>query len=271
MNGRIAHGFEYKNPALRSVPTSYYSPESGIGLVLSNRPGERPRRVGLVGLGIGTLATYARPGDQFQFYEINPMVERLAREYFHYLSDCRGKVDIIHGDARLTLDREPPQKFDVLVLDAFSGDAIPVHLLTVEAFAIYLRHLAPEGIIAVHISNRHFDLRPVVEAIAAHDHLATAAIHSDETSYGGFSSLWVLVTPDRKLLEAGRDQPGGPCRGRPSRSLDRRPCVPGRRPVAKRASRRSGQRPANRFPSCNNELFGARKTGRPSNGRPVAN
>ena len=161
-------------------------------------------RVGLVGLGIGTLATYARPGDQFRFYEINPMVERLARKYFHYLSDCRGKVDVIHGDARLTLDRETPQNFDVLVLDAFSGDAIPVHLLTVEAFAIYRKHLAPGGIVAVHISNRHFDLRPVVDAIADHDHLATAAIHSDDTSYGGFSSLWVLVSPDPKALEVDR-------------------------------------------------------------------
>jgi hypothetical protein len=204
LNGRIAHGFEYQNPALRSVPTSYYSPDSAIGRVLRQRPGDRPRRVGLVGLGIGTLATYARVGDQFQFYEINPMVEQLARKYFHYLSDCRGKVDVIHGDARLTLDRESPQNFDVLVLDAFSGDAIPVHLLTVEAFAIYRRHLADNAIIAVHISNRHFALRPVVDAIAAHEHLATAAIHSGETSFGGFSSQWVLVSPNPKVLQVDR-------------------------------------------------------------------
>ena len=125
LNGRISHGFQYTNPELHAVATTYYSPESGIGLLLHQRPGDRPRRVGLVGLGIGTLATYARPGDQFQFYEINPMVERLAREHFHYLSDCRGKVEVIHGDARLTLDRQLPQKFDVLALDAFSGDAIP--------------------------------------------------------------------------------------------------------------------------------------------------
>ena len=204
LNGRIAHGFEYKNPALRAVPTSYYSPDSGIGRLLRQRSADRPMRVGLVGLGIGTLATYARPGDQFRFYEINPMVEQLARKYFHYLSDCRGTVDVIHGDARLTLDRETPQKFDVLVLDAFSGDAIPVHLLTVEAFEIYRRHLAADGVIAVHISNRHFALRPVVDAIADHEHLATAAIHSGDTSFGGFSSLWVLVSPDPKVLEGDR-------------------------------------------------------------------
>lgn len=200
VNGRIAHGFEYKNPALRSTPTSYYSPESAIGLLLKDPP-TRPRQVGLVGLGTGTLATYARPGDHYQFYEINPLDEQLAREYFHYLSDCKGKVEVNHGDARLSLDRQPSQQFDVLVLDAFSGDAIPVHLLTVEAFEIYLKHMAPLGVIAVHISNRHFDLRPVVDAIADHDHLATAYIHCDDSPFGGYSSYWILVAKDPKALE----------------------------------------------------------------------
>ena len=202
VNGRIAHGFEYEKPELRAVPTTYYSPESAIGLLLKDHPGQKPRRVGLVGLGIGTLATYARPGDHFQFYEINPTVERLARKYFHYLSDCRGNVEVILGDARLSLDRELPQNFDVLVLDAFAGDAIPVHLLTVEAFGIYLRHMAPQGVIAVHVSNRHFDLKPVVDAIARHHHLTTANIHSDDTSYGGYSSQWILVAADHKPLDA---------------------------------------------------------------------
>ena len=197
VNGRIAHGFEYQNPAFRSTPTTYYSPESAIGLLLKDPP-SKPRQVGLVGLGIGTLATYARPGDHYQFYEINPMDERLAREYFHYLADCKGKAEVVHGDARLSLDHPPSQQFDVLVLDAFSGDAIPVHLLTVEAFQIYLNHMAPQGVIAVHISNRHFDLRPVVEAIAEHHRLATAFIHCDDTSFGGYSSYWILVAKDPK-------------------------------------------------------------------------
>ena len=204
LNGSIAHGFEYEVPKLRSIATTYYSPDSGVGLVLRERPGNRPRRVGLVGLGTGTLATYARPGDKFQFYEINPTVERLARQHFDYLEDCEGTVEVIHGDARLTLDRQSPQQFDVLVLDAFSGDAIPVHLLTVEAFEIYLRHLATGGIIAVHISNRHFDLEPVVDAIADRAHLAKAVIHADGTSTGAFSSLWVLVSPEAQALEVPR-------------------------------------------------------------------
>jgi hypothetical protein len=205
VNGRIAHGFEYEKPELRAVPTTYYSPESAIGLLLKDYTGRKPLHVGLVGLGIGTLATYARPGDHFQFYEINPTVERLARKYFHYLSDCRGKVEVILGDARLSLDRElpqNPQNFDVLVLDAFAGDAIPVHLLTVEAFEIYLRHMAPQGVIAVHISNRHFDLKPVVDGIAEHHHLATANIHCDDSSFGGYSSQWILVAADPKRLDA---------------------------------------------------------------------
>jgi hypothetical protein len=201
VNGRIAHGFEYENPALSSTPTTYYSPESAIGLLLKDKP-TKPRKVGLVGLGIGTLATYARPDDSYQFYEINPMDERLAREYFHYLANCKGKAEVVHGDARLSLEHQPPQQFDVLVLDAFSGDAIPVHLLTVEAFQIYLNHMAPQGVIAVHISNRHFDLQPVVQAIADHHNLATAFIHCDNTQFGGYSSYWILVAKDPKALDS---------------------------------------------------------------------
>jgi len=200
MNGRIVHGFEYQAPELQTIPTSYYAPESAIGLVLNEKP-QKPRRVGLVGLGIGTLAAYARPGDHYRFYEINRADEEMARRYFHYLELCRGDAQIIHGDARLTLDREKePQNFDVLVLDAFSGDAIPVHLLTTEAFAIYLRHLAPDGIIAVHISNRHFSLRPVVDALADKYKLATATIDSPETNRGAENSLWVLVSRDPRRL-----------------------------------------------------------------------
>jgi spermidine synthase len=157
--------------------------------------------VGLVGLGIGTLAAYANPGDYYRFYEINPLVEPMARKYFFYLDRCRGKVDVVGGDARLSLDREENQNFDVLVLDAFSGDAIPVHLLTVEAFEIYLRHLAPKGVIAAHISNRHFALRPVVDAIADKYHLTTAAIdlRADQRA-----SLWVLASRDPQTLKIDR-------------------------------------------------------------------
>jgi spermidine synthase len=203
-NGRIKHGFQYLDPELRNVATSYFSYTSGVGRVLS-LPSDHPRRVGLVGLGIGTLASYARPGDHFRFYEINSKVEEIARKDFTFLADCKGEVEIIRGDARLNLAREQPQGFDVLVLDAFSGDAIPVHLLTREAFEIYLRHMAPDGIIAVHISNRHFSLAPVVLALADFHHLAMAIISTPRSpSTGASSSLWVLVSASAKALKARR-------------------------------------------------------------------
>jgi len=189
INGRTTHGFEYTDKELWSVPTTYYDESSGIGRLLSRSPPDKPRRVGVVGLGIGTLATYARAGDTFRFYEINDQVERIARNQFHFLEQCRGKVDVVIGDARLSLEREPePQKFDVLVLDAFSSDAIPVHLLTREAFAVYLRHLAPDGILAVHLSNWHFALRPVAEAAADAHHLSMINIMAPLTNYGALPS-----------------------------------------------------------------------------------
>jgi spermidine synthase len=203
-NGRIRHGFQYLDPDLRRVAGSYYASASGVGRALS-LPSDHPRRVGLVGLGTGTLATYARPGDLFRFYEINSKVEEIARKDFTFLADCKGEVQIIRGDARLNLAREQPQSFDVLVLDAFSGDAVPVHLLTREAFEIYLPHMAPDGIIAVHISNRHFALAPVVLALADFFHLATATIATPRSpSTGASSSVWVLVSASAKALQARR-------------------------------------------------------------------
>jgi hypothetical protein len=199
-NGRIMHGLELLDPALAQLPTTYYGHKSGVGRVLS-LPSDKPRHVGLIGLGVGTLAAYARPGDHYRYYEINAKVEWMARRYFHYLDHCKGDVKVVHGDARLELDRESPQNFDVLVVDAFSGDAIPVHLLTVEAFGTYLRHLAPQGMIAVHISNNWFALRPVVDAIADVHRLATACISDAGMVDAGKVSLWVLVARDPKRLE----------------------------------------------------------------------
>ena len=200
INGGITHGFQFLNPQLRSRATMYYGVDSGVGRALT-LPSSGPRRVGLVGLGTGTLATYARPGDYFRFYEINAKVEELARSYFSFLSDCKGELEIIPGDARLNLNRETPHGFNVLVLDAFSGDAIPVHLLTREAFAIYLPHMAPDGIIAVHISNKHFKLEPVVLAIADVYNLATATIKSRRTRRGQRPSTWVLVSASPTALQ----------------------------------------------------------------------
>ncbi len=161
-NGMIDHGMQFTAPDKTRLPVTYYSSQSGLGMMFRNFPRQTERRIGLVGLGAGVVATYARRGDTLRAYEINPQVSVLAREWFSYLDESLAEIQIVHGDARLSLEREPPQRFDILVLDAFSGDAIPVHLLTEEAFTIYERHLAVGGVIAIHLSNRHMDFTPVV-------------------------------------------------------------------------------------------------------------
>jgi len=152
----------------------------------------------VIGLGAGTLATYAKQGDTYRFYDIDPAVVRIARTYFTYLPDAAGTVDVVLGDARLSLEREEPQRFDVLAIDAFTGDAIPVHLLTVEAVAEYLRHMKPDGVIAFHVSNRFLDLKPVLLAIADYHHLEYAYVH--ETAKNTTTSDWVLLTRDKTFL-----------------------------------------------------------------------
>ena len=171
-HGRIAHGIQYTAPDKRHLPFAYYGPDSGFGLLMAHLPrrSARPRRPHRRDrLGIGTVAGYGRPGDYIRFYEINPAVTKIATDpngFFTYLRDSPAKVEIIPGDARLSMEREVAddnsQGFDVLVVDAFAGDAIPVHLLTREAVEIYLRELKPNGVLAIQISNRYLDLRPVV-------------------------------------------------------------------------------------------------------------
>ena len=204
-HGRIMHGLQYEEEPLRSEPTTYFGPNSGVGLVLLNRRHDGPMRVGIVGLGTGTLAAYGRTGDTFRFYEINPAVRRLATSRFTYVADSAARCDVVLGDARLSLEREPPEEYDVLALDAFSGDAIPVHLLTEEAFQIYQRHLKPDGVLAVHTSNRFVDLEPVVLGLAAHFGLGAVVIN-DENKGGSeeFSeSTWILLSRDRNFLDRG--------------------------------------------------------------------
>ncbi len=164
-HGRIAHGAQFLQADMRSIPTAYYANGTGIGKLMQSSS-EAPRRIGIVGLGVGTLAAYARPGDYFRMYEINPDVISIAKRYFTYLSDSVAEQSIVTGDARLSLEFEPSQNFDILVIDAFSGDAIPVHLLTKEAIEVYLKHLKADGILAFHISNLHFNLRPVIAGLA---------------------------------------------------------------------------------------------------------
>lgn len=195
LHGLVTHGSQFLAPDLARTPTAYYGRSSGAGLLLS-RPGP-PRRVGVVGLGAGTLAAYARPGDHFRFYEINPMVIDFARRHFSFLHQAAA-LDIVEGDARLSLAAEPPAAFDLLVIDAFSGDSIPTHLLTREAFDLYLRHLAPAGLLALHISNQYANLEPVVRALAAASgrpcaRIATAA----EPARATLASVWMVVDASR--------------------------------------------------------------------------
>jgi len=195
-HGIVQHGAQYLNPAKRTDPTTYYRPESGAGLVLRFCC-EGPKRVGIIGLGAGTLAAYGKPGDAFQFYEINPQVIELAKSYFTFLSDSKAAITIVTGDARLSLERETGPGYDVFIADAFSGDAIPVHLLTKEAFDLYLRHLKPSGILAMHISNQYLDLAPVVAQLASIDGLAARFVRSAKDDEHLYSQAdWILMTRD---------------------------------------------------------------------------
>jgi len=202
MNGRIQHGMQLTDPEYSFVPTTYYVETSGIGLALRHFPRQSERRIGLVGLGTGTLATYGRSGDVLRIYEINPQVRRLAESRFTYLKQCPAKVEIVMGDARLSMEAEQPQWYDVLALDAFSSDAIPVHLLTKEAVEVYLRHLKPDGVLAVHVSNRYLRLEPVVAGLAEHFKLKSAVITDNSPEkWWGNASTWVLLTYNTEFLE----------------------------------------------------------------------
>jgi len=195
MNGSIDHGMQWLTPARRREPTAYYGADSGIGIALRAAGEQRPAlRVGIIGLGVGTLAAYGRPGDRYSFYEINPLVARLARSEFSYLSDSAAQVEIVLGDGRLSLEREPSRQYDVLAVDAFSGDSIPVHMLTRQAFELYFQHLQPEGVLAVHISNQYLNLKPVVQAAAAALHRPAVVIDNPgDHAHGVFRSTWVLL------------------------------------------------------------------------------
>lgn len=203
IHGRVVHGRQMLDEAGRDQATTYYTVHSGIGRLLQ-LPSLEPRRIGVVGLGAGTLAVYGRQGDTMKFYEINPDVIRLAYQHFTFLSDSQSHVEVLPGDARLVLEREEPQKLDVLVLDAFSGDAIPVHLLTAEAMEIYRRHLKPDGILAVHISNTYFNLEPVVRAQAIEMGMTCRRwATTPETDPGiGCESVWMLATRNEEALNA---------------------------------------------------------------------
>lgn len=210
-HGRTRHGFQYLQASRRDWPTSYYGPHSGIAIALQalDKPN---RRIGVVGLGTGTLAAWGRQGDSFRFYEINPDVEQIARTWFSFLGDSKAQNSVVLGDARVQLQQEltagSSRDFDLIAVDAFSSDSIPIHLLTAECADIYRRRLAPGGVLALHISNRALNLDPVARGMARYlGWQAVEVISKDDPATGESSSTWVLMTSDRDFLErAGLSQ-----------------------------------------------------------------
>lgn len=202
VHGRIAHGMQFLHESRAVQPTLYYGPRSGIDLALRTlSPGKR--RIGVVGLGAGTMAIYGQPGDQFRFYEINPQIEQVARAYFTYLKNSPAERTLVLGDARLALEREPPQNFDLLALDAFNSDSIPIHLLTREAFECYQRHVKTNGLIAVHISNASLNLEPVLARLAADLNYTVRVVEQNQCdeSQGVLPSIWLLLSHDPTFAE----------------------------------------------------------------------
>lgn len=205
-HGDISHGCQFLHPAFRKLRTQYYSVDSGIGIAIE----EHPRRevgltIGVVGLGTGTIAAYGRENDVIRFYEINPDVLRINKDYFTFLEDTSAEVDVVLGDARKSLERElrdnGEDQFDVLALDAFSSDAIPIHLLTKEAFATYRKLLKPDGILAVHISNQHFDLEPLIRGIARElDMIAVLVVNEEDKANEIFAADWALMTENAEFI-----------------------------------------------------------------------
>ncbi len=205
IHGNIMHGKQYLEKDLKTQATSYYTRDSGIGrLIESLHPRKDPIRVGVIGLGSGTLAAYGSKGDVYRFYDINPGVIDIATRDFTYLGSSDATIELPLGDARLKLDREPPQQFDVLAVDAFSSDAIPVHLITKEAVEIYLKHMKPDGVIAFHVTNRYLDLVPVVEGIANALGLHAVWVTDAGGDPLGNSSSWVLIARDPVRLNHPR-------------------------------------------------------------------
>lgn len=213
MHGRIVHGYQYADEEKRYWPTSYFGPTSGIGMAIRFHPrrldpAQHNLRIGVVGLGTGTLSAYGDQGDYFRFYEISPDVVQFSGKYFTYLKDSAARIDIALGDARILMEREKSRgesgRYDVLAIDAFSSDAIPVHLLTRECYEIYQYHLKPDGILALHVSNRYFNLSPVVRSLARSDirNGVQGLRMEDEGSHlqGTDATSWILITANRNFL-----------------------------------------------------------------------
>ena len=202
-NGAVQHGIQWFSDDFRRTPLTYYAQDSGVGLALEHCCGTAPRRIGVIGLGAGTIAAYGRAEDTIRFYEINPLVVGIANNLFTYMRESPADVTVVQGDARLSLAAEAPQRFDVLVVDAFSGDSIPIHLLTREALEIYRQHLAPGGVIAFHISNQYLDLGPVIARLAEDSKtlIAREIDSSSNDARGEFAASWVLLSERAELFQ----------------------------------------------------------------------
>jgi SAM-dependent methyltransferase len=204
MHGTIMHGRQFLGAGTRRTPTTYYTETSGIGRLLEKlNPRLAPLKVGVIGLGTGTIAAYGAKGDVFRFYDINPAVLDIAQRDFSFLKDSDATIELVLGDARLSLEREPSQQFDVLAIDAFSSDAIPVHLITTQALEVYARHMKPDGVIAFHVTNRFLDLAPVVGLLAKSHGLNVLRIddNGDENPYANRSD-WILLSAGKAVLDA---------------------------------------------------------------------
>jgi SAM-dependent methyltransferase len=200
VHGTITHGVQYLAPERRRYHTTYYGRHSGVGLAIEGTR-HPAQRVGVIGLGTGTIASYGQPGDYYRFYDINPLVLGIARTQFTYLADCPAKLDVALGDARLSLEREPSQQFDVLAVDAFSSDAIPVHLLTLESFRLFFRHIRPDGILAVHVSNSHLELEPVVQLAADALGKHTLLVDTADGEFMVYGATWVLLANSPEVFK----------------------------------------------------------------------
>jgi hypothetical protein len=207
-HGGINHGGQLLDKEFLRYPSTYFSRTSGYGRVFASLP-ESSRKVGVIGLGAGALAVYARKGDHFRFYEIDPQVAAVALSDFTFLRDAPAQTDVVLGDGRLSLEREAPQSYDVLAIDAFSGDSIPMHLLTRQAMATYVRHLKPDGVIVFQATNRFVDIAPVVERLAAEFGMSAVLVSDQpEATYASKHEYWtsstdqIIVTRNARLLEA---------------------------------------------------------------------
>jgi hypothetical protein len=220
VHGTISHGSQFLQEAYRNTPGSYFSLRSGVGRTLQRLHDDGPVRYGVIGLGAGVLASYARQGDYVRLYEINPEVLDAASRYFTFLSDAKQRgadVEVLLGDGRLVLERQPRQQLDLLVVDAFSSDAIPTHLLTEEAVRLYFEHLRSDGVLAMQISNRYLDLTPVI-ARAAERVGRQAVIVRNPSDGVSNASVWALITSRNDLYahEAFRDARMSPATAAPA-------------------------------------------------------